>query len=194
MTVGAVPPLQLRFIATFLVCASVLYARDANPPSPRTTSRDSQHEKLIAIYLDEISRYVEWPTAAASDFRQPFVIGVLDDAPLARAVTKLLAGKNRAGRTIEVVERDTATALSAENVHTIFIPRHRNGEIARIIEMFAAKKVLLIGESEEITDRGAMITVFRDGNHTRFKMNPRNIQAAGLQLHGRLLRKSKFFK
>ena len=78
--------------------------------------------------------------------------------------------------------------FSSEKLHALFVPKHKDRAIARVLQAFRGKKVLLIGESEKAADLGAMLSFYEDGNRIRLKLNHQAVDAAGFEIQHRILR------
>jgi hypothetical protein len=131
-----------------------------------------------AVFIYNFTKYINWP--ASSD---KLTIGILGKSPIMSEL-EVFHGKKVSGREIEV--KQIHAVNDASTCHIVFVPTLRSHHVADLSVMSQQKGILLISEEDQIA-KGAAISFVIVNNKLKFKINPKVIKAADLQISNDLL-------
>ncbi len=137
---------------------------------------NAQVEKFKALYIYNISRFVEWPADYGS---AEFTIGIVgNNADLVSNIETLLGTKNVNGKKIKVV--NVSSAQDAEGCNILYFSKGKEKMIAEIGK--GASKGLIITETAGATEHGSGINFFLQDSKLKFEMSQANITGKGLNI------------
>lgn len=142
--------------------------------------------QVKAAFLYNFAKFVDWPPGHFTDSERPIVIGIVGQDPFGEELQKIVRGRRVNGRALTI--RSIGSVADARTADVIFI---RAGAEQRLREMSAAlldAGVLTVGESDEFTAEGGMITFLLAGDKIRFAINLGPAERAGLKLSAQLLK------
>jgi hypothetical protein len=98
-----------------------------------------------------------------------------------------------------IVVRHFDSEKDYQQCHLLYIPdqpsKAEGGSADKrlndIMEKVKGKPVLLVGESDGLAVKGAMLNFYLDGGKVKFEVNLDAAKAAGLQMHSQLLQLGK---
>jgi hypothetical protein len=145
---------------------------------------ETLEQRLKAVYLYNITRYVNWPDDSIGD---AFVIAVLDDPDLAAALAVLeQPDKHAEGRPIRI--RTLKSPMGAGDAQILFIGADAAPRLGAVLGRTRGAPVLLVGDSPGLAKRGVAINFFLqpdilgDGERLRFQINPSALEQRGLKV------------
>lgn len=145
----------------------------------------SEYE-IKAAFLFNFASYVEWPPRIAADSSGTVVIGVCGNSSFAGLLDQAVAGKNIAGRKVEV--KRFALVRDLKPCHILFIPSSEEGRTGRILSAVKGWNVLTVGEAEGFARNGGIIGFFLEDKKVRFEINPDEARKKGLKISSKLLK------
>ena len=131
--------------------------------------------KAYTLFVYNFTKYVEWPDGAIKD---EFVIGVFGNSPITNELQKMVAVKKAGEKNIRIVELTETT--NASEVHILFIPEEKSGQLQKIVSAVKGKPVLVVTERQGLVEQGAGISFLSDNNSLKFELN--NISIANQNL------------
>lgn len=140
---------------------------------------------IKAAYLYKFGGFVEWPQGAFAAPAAPLVIGVLGADALADELDQAVAGRRVQERPVAV--RRLRPGERIEGVHVLFVGAAQDARLAEVAAGVRGRPVLVVGESESATGRGAMINFVVAQNRVRFDVALPAAEAGGLKISARLL-------
>jgi hypothetical protein len=152
---------------------------------------------LKAAYLYNFGLYTVWPAKAWESTRDYFVIGVLGSDALVPLLNQVYATKTLQGKKILV--KHFANPAKYTPCQILFITEEpgpgrkdtAEERLSAVLKRAQEGHVLLVGESEGMVLKGAMLSFFIEDNRMKFEVNPARAHEAGLQLSSKLLRIGK---
>jgi hypothetical protein len=145
---------------------------------------------LKALFLYNFGGYVEWPDHAFADTQQPFVIGVLGNAPVSTMLHEIAASKQVAGRRIEI--KHFASPDVVGPCHILFVAGDVSSQHARaVIERLRGLPVLTVGETAGFAEQGGCVNFFIEANKIRFEINLQAAKQQQLRISAKLLALSR---
>jgi len=146
--------------------------------------------EIKAAYLYNLANFVHWPESTMQD--GDFVIEVLGNPELARNLALLTEGEKLEGRSIVVRYID-----SVEEIHDcqiLFVDSSREQEVsARLLEKLAQKHTLIVGNSLEFLQKGAMVGLVLTGKRIIIAINTRLAERVGISFSSKLLKVARIF-
>jgi hypothetical protein len=165
----------VRLLSAF-VSAAVVIAPLAQEPV-----YDANEVK--AAFLYHFGTYVQWPTEAAPT--DPMTIAVFGDAAVAAQLARFLPGRRIAGRAVEA--RTITRIEELVDDELLFIGSAHNARLAEITAAIAMRPVLVVTDSPDGLEQGAMVNFQQVDERLRFEISLPRAEEAGLMLSSRLL-------
>jgi len=174
----------LRRILGFLLLP-VIIAATTLPAGARGFSE----VQIKAVYLFNLTSFVQWPPTAFTDPAAPLRIAVYGDdeaSDFIEIFRKVIRGERHGQRPI-VIERLSETA-DPTGYHLLFIAAAGKKETEKLLAAVAGQAILTVGASPGFCQRGGVINLLRRGNRIGLEANIGAAKAAGLQVSSKLLR------
>jgi hypothetical protein len=171
-----VRPLRRRVVVAALVCAAVV------GPLQAQKQRLSE-EQYKAIFLYRFAQFVEWPAAAFSSAKAPFVIGVLGEDPFKSYLDKVVEG--------ELVRNHPAIVVRYRSVeqikvcHILFVSASESRLYDHIFASLRGRPILIVGDTDDFASVGGTIRLRAE--EPRLQVNVGAARTAGLSIDPRLL-------
>jgi hypothetical protein len=146
-------------------------------------------DQIMAAFLFNFARYVEWPKHAFDDRSSPVEICVLGADDFANVVSKTVLGKSVDKRSVAV--RPIPNFDPSGDCHILFIGRHSNASHADAVVALRGQSVFSVADREGFASAGGIANFLRADNRVRFEINPTAAQKVGLKISSRLLRLAK---
>ena len=143
-------------------------------------------EQARAIFLYNFAKFVEWPESAFADSAAPLKIAVVGHAEVARALERVVKGKDANGRDIEVMALTTASGCAG--AHIVFVGSA--ALTAGVMAEVAGKPILTVGEEADFLKAGGVIRLFSQGSKVMCMINVKAADAVGLKLGEKLVKAS----
>jgi hypothetical protein len=163
-------------LVTAFVSAAVVVSPPAQEPVYDAT-------EVKAAFLYNFGTYVQWPTAAAPT--DPITIAVLGDTAVAAQLARFLPGRRIAGRPVEARTIERIEELVDDEL--LFIGSAHNARLAELTAAVAARPVLVVTDSPDGLEQGAMVNFQQVDERLRFEISLPRAEEAGLVLSSRLL-------
>jgi hypothetical protein len=165
----------VRSLSAFVLATVVL------APLAQEAVYDANEVK--AAFLYHFGTYVQWPTEAAPT--DPITIAVLGDAAVAAQLARFLPGRRIAGRPVEA--RTIARIEDLVDEELLFIGSAHNARLVEITGSIAMRPVLVVTDSPDGLEQGAMVNFQQVDERLRFEISLPRAEEAGLVLSSRLL-------
>lgn len=139
----------------------------------------SQDEKFKALYLYNITKFIEWPTQAG-----PFIIKVLGESPVSTIYKAEFGQRTVNAQSVEIISSGSVAELN--NAQIIYIPASHSASIPAVIAKVAGRPVLVITDLPGSTSKGASISFVSNGK-LNIQISRRNIESHGLKVNTQLI-------
>jgi len=163
-----------------LLAGSLLVAPKAHAQS---------EDQIMAAFLFNFARYVEWPKDAFDERRSPVEICILRADEFADVVSTTVSGKSVARR--PVVVRPVSDLPPSGPCHILFIGRDSKISHADAVVALRGQSVFAVADREGFASEGGIANFFRADSRVRFEINPTAAKSVGLKISSRLLRLAK---
>jgi len=154
--------------------------------APAATGQDAA-VRIKAAFLYKFTAYVEWPRAAFPQVDSPLVIGTLGAPELTRELEIATAGKQVAGRSVQVrrVERVEDAAGCCQ---MLFLgPEVDAARALEVLTRTQLHPVLTVTDAEAAHPNGSVINFIAADNRIRFDISRERAERKGLHLSSQLL-------
>ncbi len=146
--------------------------------------------EIKAAYIYNLANFVHWPESAMEDW--DFVIEVLGNPELARNLALLTKGERLGERSIVVRPIDSIDEI--HDCQILFVDSSREQELsARLLEKLAQKHTLIVGNSLEFLQKGAMVGLVLTGRRIIIAINTRLAERVGISFSSKLLKVARIF-
>lgn len=143
-------------------------------------------DQIMAAFLFNFARYVEWPEDAFDRNDMPVNICMLSSKEFGDVVSRTVSGKTIADRS--VVVHWTADIPEKTGCHILFIGHEFDRPHADAVALLDGMSVFTVADQEGFAKAGGIANFFRVDNRIRFEINPEAATKAGLRISSRLLR------
>jgi len=172
-----------------LFSVALLVLLSACPLAWAQDSAVSKEYQLKAALLYSFTKYVDWPPERFSNPDSPIVIGILGKNPFGDELEKIVEGRKVNGHGFLVTPVYSSKQIST--VHVLFVAA---GEEPRVVgdsmDLIQAPGVLTVGETEQFTVLGGVITFVTVGDKVHFEVNRDAAERGGVNLTPQLLKLS----
>ncbi|HKC66759.1 MAG TPA: YfiR family protein [Bacteroidia bacterium] len=157
---------------------------NSNPAAkakPTTISKAQEYDTK-ALYIYSISKYIFWPGTINHD---KFTIGIIGQSKLNDALATHMYGKKVHGLPV-IVEPYNPGA--GKFYHVVVIVENKQQEFYKNSKHLQGQPVLIIEENQTQALAGAHVFIYPDGDKIKFRLNEKQIQKAGLNVSGMLIK------
>jgi len=162
-----------------LVNAIVATASAANAAGP-----SAQEAQIMAAFLYNFTKFVEWPADRFSNAAEPIVLGVFGESFITEELAAVVDGRKVNGR--RIVVRRVVTLAEVRQVHVVFVAATQESRFATMRPAMLEAGVLTVGESAAFLDEGGAIRFVLDRERLRFEINMSAAQRAHLKISSQL--------
>lgn len=170
--------------------------------APPVLAQEPSREALLkSAYLNNFGLYCVWPTKAGVVPEKEFVIGVLGKDTFEGGLDRMAAvNKEIFGKKIVIQRFPTMQNYKPCNILFISaqpapLPGNPNAaetpadRLAAAVKQLKGEPVLLVGDTDGLMDKGAMIHLFLAKDNTvKYTINPTALKDAGLRPKAELLK------
>jgi hypothetical protein len=145
-----------------------------------------------AAFLYNFAKFVEWPAQVYKTPSDPIVICVLGENPFGRALEDAVMGKSVEGR--KLVVRQVHDGKQSGDCQILFICASEKKHWRSILEEVKTSGILTVGETEEFTASGGVISFKLEDGKVRFLINTDAAEQAKLRISSKLLSLAQIVK
>ncbi len=174
-----------RDVAPWIAILSAVAALLMSAPNAGAQSED----QVMAAFLLNFARYVEWPENAFDRGDAPVTICMMGSKGFGEVVSKTVSGKTVDNRPVEI--NPDVDLLKTDGCHIVFIGRNFDRSPRATAAALDGLGVFSVADQEGFASAGGIANFYRDGNRIRFEINPKAAKKAGLKISSQLLRLAK---
>jgi len=179
---------QLTLLDSLLRIANI--KKNTISPAPTTSAKTkttttiskAQEYDTKALYIYSITKYVFWPSFIKET---NFLIGVIGESKLNAALASYIYGKKIHGLPAVI---EPYNPNSKKFYHVIIIAQSQQKDFYKTNKQLQGQPVLLIAENQYLEKAGAHVAIYPDGDKIKFNINEKQIQKAGLNVSGMLVK------
>lgn len=139
---------------------------------------------IKAVYLYNLTKFIQWPTPRSDAPLQPFTICILGKSPFAERLQPLTA-RNVGTRPIVLVALESSAVVQQCNV--LFIARSEDPMLAETLTALLDLPILSVSDMPDFVDRGGMVGFVTVANTIRLEINLTRATRANLVFSAKLL-------
>jgi hypothetical protein len=155
-------------------------------PGHASVAAQASAPDVKAAFTINFLKFVEWPAERVPATNQPYLVAVLNDDAIARALSAVAANQTVDGRSIVV--RAISAVDQASDAHLVFIGGAEERRLASLAQQLADAHVLTVGDTPGFGRAGVMLNLFIADQRVQFEANTAAASRAGLRLRAQLLR------
>lgn len=182
--------LMIGKVLCLFVLITVLISANSSPGTNDNSSSFRKYQ-IMAAFLYNFAKFVEWPNDTFTDTSSTITLGVLGEDPFG-VTLESIRYKTVRGRKLVIKRFDSVRNL--EFCHILFISSSEEERLPQILKSLNNLSVLTVGEMDQFTQFGGIIKFIIQKNKIRFEINVDNAERAGLKISSRLLKLAKVVK
>ena len=167
------PLIIIKLVASLLFFAS--FSALAEP---------TKEDRVKAAILFKITKFITWPSPKTS-----LTICIIGDGSLNSEIQKINR-KFSMGRRLSITHKVPGAPLE-KLCEIVFIHNTERSVIGTVLDKLREKPVLTISDSEQFTQQGGVVELFRTGNKIRFAINRNSVKDSQLTISSKLLNLAK---
>lgn len=140
--------------------------------------------ELMAAYVFNFARFVEWPAAQLPQPQTPLAVCSPDPEALDGHLLRI---HGRVAQSHTVIVKIVSLDEGLAGCHVVFLPATAGPRINDWLAMAAGKPLLTVSDAPEFIERGGMIRLFVEADRVQFGIDRAQTLAAGLRVSSRLL-------
>ena len=141
--------------------------------------------QVKAAFLYNFAKFVQWPPGTFASPTDPIGICIVGQNPFGSSLENMVQGKMVGDRTF-VVRRFPDTQ-QASQCQILFIGASEWKRTRALLDAVRTPGVLTVGESDDFTDQGGIISFRLDGPRVRIKVDLQTAEHAKLRISSKLL-------
>lgn len=173
---GPATRVNRRVLAVMLTALTMLCAQQA-------LAQEATENVLKGAFILNFARFTEWPRDVLP-IGAPLTACVVDDEPVAEALTKNAKGRLIAGHVVVVMIRTESTV---QGCHVLYVSSESASTITHTVTSVGNSPILTISDAAEFARAGGIAQLFIEGGKMRFKVSMESVKRSRLQLSSRLL-------
>jgi uncharacterized protein DUF4154 len=142
-------------------------------------------DEVKAAFLFNFTKFVQWPADALPVGARSFVIGVLDDDPVADSLREIIRGKTVDGRDLHLKRVSPSDDLA--QLQMLFIGKSDSAGVLDLVTRMGGIPVLTVADSAGFCVSGGIVQFNTDHNQVQFEINLASAQRSRLVVSSKLL-------
>jgi hypothetical protein len=134
----------------------------------------SQDENYQGALIYHFANLFQWPPA------NNYTIGVLGYSPIENVLVQISQTKKVGNSTITIKKCSSVNSITGCNI--VFVCNDQLGELTNVVSNARQEKILIITASPGMAGKGAGINFIKQEGKVMYEVNPRNINATGLEV------------
>lgn len=157
-----------------------------------TRNRDGQEQKgageypVMAAFLFNFSKFVEWPADAHSGPGSPVVVCVAGKDPFGESLDRTFRGQTVGGRPFQIVRVARREEIPA--CHILFVAESDGEGAGAVLEGLRSRHVLTVSDRKDFAAWGGMIGFYREDGRIRFELNAAAVDRSSLKVSSKLIK------
>jgi hypothetical protein len=144
---------------------------------------NAQVEKLKAAYLYNFATMTNYPASHQSG---NFIIVVLGNSPISAELEAIAKTKKIGSQSLEIKKINSISELS--HGHILFVPDDHKSKIAEIISKTSSSPIVVVAESDGLSQKGAIFNFVLIEQKLRFEVNEDKANSKGIKLAANLVK------
>jgi YfiR/HmsC-like len=181
-----------RLTTLVLACVIAVWCMISDSQSLYAQMKSATEYQVKAAFLYNFAKFIDWPSSAFTDPKQPLDICVYGRDPFGPALEDALLGKTIGERRVSL-----GRAMQFQDLvgcHVVFVGPSAHESAADLANRLKGRAVLLVGESDGFAASGGTIQFTIEDNRVHFVINPDAADRAGLKISSKLLALAKIVR
>ncbi len=158
-------------------------------PGVSAQSQPSKEYQVKAVFLFNFAQFVEWPTTAFATRTSPLVIGILGEDPFGSYLDETIRGELVSYRLLEVQRYRRVDEI--KTCHILFVSESEASHLEAILAALKNRSILVVGDTDDFTQRGGMIRLATAQNKIRLMINVNAAKTGDFTISSKLLRSAE---
>ncbi|MGM0375487.1 MAG: YfiR family protein [Bacteroidota bacterium] len=141
----------------------------------------AQEEKYISLYLQNFTRYIEWPEEKRTN---NFVIETLGHVSVYEKLKERFDGKEIYNQPVTI--RNFKDAEEIGEPHIMFVGHWQSQQMPEVMDKLEGQATLIVTEKEGMIDEGAAINFVIKEGKIKFEFKKNHARERGLSVNSRL--------
>jgi hypothetical protein len=142
--------------------------------------------EVKAVFILNLTQFIEWPPSTFSSDKAPLIIGVLGDNPFGSYLDAAVAGEHAHGHPLTVSYYKSPE--EAATCQVLFITSAKLNEMEKIPPALNGKSILTISDAPNFMQAGGMVRLYNKNNKINIQVNLDAAKTAKLDVSSKLLR------
>ena len=153
---------------------------------PLPGSSHEQEYQIKAVFLEQFTRFIEWPdSSAVSDTSAPFIVAVIGKSPFGSILEKTFSKRKIKQKKTEI--RTISTPDEIADCHLLFIASSSKKSLPEILNHTRNKPILTVGDTEGFAQEKVLVNFYLSGKKMKFEINEKAVHESGLVVSYMLL-------
>lgn len=197
----SVSTLKQLFAVTFRKCLLVIENRLGRmfilatvgtwlllPGSTLASDKIYQESQVHAVFLYNITKFINWPDSAFDDAQSPIQICTLGKTPVADYLSKIIDGDRVKGRLL--ASKKIESVAASHGCHILFLTPISARLHADNLANLRESSMLLVSTTDNFVENGGMLTLRQTGKRIKPVINLQAVRKANINISSKLLRLS----
>ena len=151
-------------------------------PSYSVPDTEIELNRLRALFMVRIFRYVQWPSADKPIFK----VGVYNNNKFFKELKEVAEGKDLKGRLVRVVAVETEDSL--DDFSALYIDTDNQVKFKQYIDRLKGKSTLVVTQTEGFALMGSGVNFYLESGLLRFEISPSSLSDRNLRASSELLK------
>lgn len=169
----------------------------ANPYAAAREGMDAESQQfreyqVKALFLYNFANFVEWPEEAFADEESPLRLCLFGEVPFG-IFLDVVDGTVIRKRRLDVIQSNVLKDIE-EGCHVLFVGNDQRHHLPQFFQEIKYVYVLSVGDTENFTDAGGIISILRTTDQVEFEINLSQALENGLFISSDLLSLARVIK
>jgi hypothetical protein len=164
-----------------ILCLVLLMA--ANLHGQKLTPKEYQ---IKAVFIFNLTQFVEWPAEAFPEKNSPLVIGVLGEDPFGSFLEETVRGEEIMGHPLVIEHYQKVEEI--KRCHILFINLTKTDHLKHVFASLKDQPILTVSDANNFARLGGMVRLTNENNKTRLRINLEVAKEADLVMSSKLLK------
>jgi hypothetical protein len=142
--------------------------------------------QVKAVFIYNLTQFVEWPAEAFPTENSPMIIGVLGEDPFGNFLEETVRGEEMKGHPLVVEHYQNMEDIKP--CHILFVNLSRPDQLKQVFNKLRSQPILTVSDVNYFTRLGGMVRLMNEDNRTKIRINLDATKRADLVMSSKLLK------
>jgi hypothetical protein len=157
-----------------------------------TLSAQYNPDVIKAVYLERITRFIEWPVTNSERDSTVFIIGIYEEAEFFNSLTEIFKDKTIKGKKVSVIKITGVDQVKSCDI--CYLSVKGKTAINKFVSEANRNGVLLMSETGDFGEKGVHINFYLEDEKLKFEINKQSIDSGKFKISSLLLKSSKIIQ